>query len=224
MQIYNYDGTTGEYLFTSLADMSPLEKGVYLIPANATTVAPPAAQVGYARVFGGSTWAQIRDLRGTKYWLSDGSENIMISLGALPPGASVTAPSAPASVTTLSELQTAQTVLIENSCAAVITSGFASSALGASYKYPSKITDQQNLTANALASLMPGVSSTWTTLQICQDSTGAWAYLPHTAAQIQQVAVDMKAWIQSCIAKKATLEASIAAATTSNQVEAIVWA
>jgi len=35
--------------------------------------------------------------------------------------------------------------------------------------------------------------------------------------------VDMKAWIQSCIAKKATLEASIAAATTNDQVEAVLW-
>ena len=218
MQIYNYDGTTGEYLFTSLADLSPLEKGVYLIPANATTLAPPTAQVGYARVFGGSTWVQIRDLRGTKYWLSDGSENIMSTLGALPSGASVIPPDLP-----LTTVQAEQSAIITAACAKAITSGFSSSALGSLHTYPSKITDQQNISANVLASLLPGIASTWTTLQICQDSAGAWAYLPHTAAQIQQVAVDMKAWIQSCIAKKATLEASIAAATTNDQVEAVLW-
>jgi hypothetical protein len=51
MQIYHYHPTTGEYLGEGTADASPLEPGVYLIPANATATAPPTAMTGKVRVW-----------------------------------------------------------------------------------------------------------------------------------------------------------------------------
>ena len=64
MQIYNYDPTTREYLGKGLADESPLEPGVYLIPANATATPAPALNHGEAAIFDGDNWRVVPDYRG----------------------------------------------------------------------------------------------------------------------------------------------------------------
>ena len=42
MNIYHYDAETLEYVGESIADPSPLEPGVWLIPAHATIIMPEA--------------------------------------------------------------------------------------------------------------------------------------------------------------------------------------
>ena len=41
MLVYNYDSVLKFYVSTSEADESPLEPGVWLIPAHSTTIEPP---------------------------------------------------------------------------------------------------------------------------------------------------------------------------------------
>jgi hypothetical protein len=55
-QIYHYDPVTGVFLGSDVARQSPLEPDTILLPANATTTAPPACTVGEQPVFTGGAW------------------------------------------------------------------------------------------------------------------------------------------------------------------------
>ena len=55
MIVYHYDAS-GAFLGTSEAAESPLEPGVFLIPARATNVAPPSAPDGSYVRFDGQAW------------------------------------------------------------------------------------------------------------------------------------------------------------------------
>jgi len=66
MKIYNYDKNTKEYISTIQATESPLEKGEYLIPANATTVSILNDKIGFTQIFDKTknNWNYIEDNRG----------------------------------------------------------------------------------------------------------------------------------------------------------------
>lgn len=56
MQIFHYHHDTGEFLGVGVADPSPLEPGVYLVPAHATTVPAPRPESGKVRVWRSGVW------------------------------------------------------------------------------------------------------------------------------------------------------------------------
>ena len=60
MKIYNFN-KEGYFVGESEADESPLEEGVFLIPANATTIEPPIVESGFVPVFNGTKW-DIKDV------------------------------------------------------------------------------------------------------------------------------------------------------------------
>lgn len=95
MNAYKYD-KTGEFLHEVQCQESPREPGKFLIPANATTVAPPEEQEGKARVWEGKKWAYINDNRGkTMYSVDDSRQTSAMSniLGAdVPDGWTLTPP------------------------------------------------------------------------------------------------------------------------------------
>lgn len=124
---------------------------------------------------------------------------------------------------------------ITSCCNAACVTGVVSSALGTPHLYPSKVLDQQNLNASVVSSLLPGNTAGWTTQHMCQEvATGAWAYRPHNAAQIQQAGSDVKAGILTNLVRHSELQAQIAAITpaSNSQVDidaamvalnAVVW-
>lgn len=126
-------------------------------------------------------------------------------------------------VPALADAQASQGTLLNTACANAIYAGFTSSALGTVHTYPAKDTDQQNLAASVLASLLPGIAANWTTPFWCADSGGNWSWAPHTAAQIQSVGQSGMAAILAAQNTNAQLQAQIAEATTVAAVQAITW-
>ena len=57
MKTYNYIADTGIFYSEGVADESPLEPGVFLIPAHATTVAPPEVTEPEVAVFKDGEWS-----------------------------------------------------------------------------------------------------------------------------------------------------------------------
>lgn len=129
----------------------------------------------------------------------------------------------PVADTSLADAQAAQIGQNSAACQTAITAGFQSSALGDWHTYPAKVTDQQNLNASVVASLLPGIPATWVTPFWCEDENGSWAYVYHTAAQIQKVGQDAKGAILSNLTKNAQLQAQVMAATTVAEVQSINW-
>jgi hypothetical protein len=112
---------------------------------------------------------------------------------------------------------------VDAACDAAVQGGFVSSALGSAYTYPSKASDQANLSSSVLASLLPNLPANWTTLFWCYDAKGQGNLVAHTAAQIQQVGTDGKNWIGKCIYAKVILENKIAACQDPADVAQYSW-
>lgn len=51
MKIYLFNPETGAYLGEDFADEAAMHRGVYLLPSDATTIAPPCFEPGQIPVF-----------------------------------------------------------------------------------------------------------------------------------------------------------------------------
>lgn len=108
---------------------------------------------------------------------------------------------------------------INTLCEAAIVGGFTSSALGSVHVYQSDRDDQINLiglvTAGADDLLKCGVD----------DGNGniTWDWKQHTAAQLKAVFDDGALFKKQQLIKANTLKAQVAAATTAEELDGIVW-
>lgn len=89
MKIYNYNKETKEFTTSTNATENPLEKGKYLIPANATTKEPIVSKDGFAVCFNETKkeWEHQEDNRNKTAYDTVTKQEIKISyLGALKDG------------------------------------------------------------------------------------------------------------------------------------------
>ena len=83
--IYNYDPQTGAFLNEATADESPLESGVILLPAFATTTKPPKAALYEVAVFVDGQWHVKADWRGvTLFVTATGAKAAITEIGKTP--------------------------------------------------------------------------------------------------------------------------------------------
>jgi len=64
MLVYNYNNDENQYTHSNEADESPLEKGVFFIPAKATDIAPPITIEHQVAIFENNGWVIKEDYRG----------------------------------------------------------------------------------------------------------------------------------------------------------------
>lgn len=92
MKIYNYNSITFEYTGSQNADLDPQEtkeqgKNVYLLPAYATFIKPPASEPMKARVFKEGSWSYEKDFRKGFYKVDSNLDVTDITeLGDVPEG------------------------------------------------------------------------------------------------------------------------------------------
>lgn len=211
-KIYNHHPVTNEFVGEGIADRSPLEPGVFLIPAFATTLSPPATSANEVAVFVGGAWSKTPDYRGRSYWLN-GVESVIDSLGVSPPSGST--PAKPA--TTLAELKATKNTEINMWRLKANRSTFthAGKVFACDELSRSDIDGANGMIAN-LGAMPPG----W---------PGGWKAVDNTVLPIATVA-DWKAFYGSMFASgnanfihSQDLKTALAAATTAAQVAAIVW-
>lgn len=82
--IFHFDDD-GILLNSTGAATDPREPGRLVLPANTTTLPPPEAVGHTIPVFNGGGWDLIPDWRGKTYWLPDGSEHAIHTVGVEPP-------------------------------------------------------------------------------------------------------------------------------------------
>ena len=242
MNVYKYDELTKEYTGVETAQLDPLEsklqgKEVYLLPANATFTAPLVTQDGYVPVWGGNAWEYKEDNRGKEYWLADDEYGTpareMKELGAFPENAVFEAPAKPFEM-----LKEEKLVEVDAWTANKITGGFTSTASGEAVTYDSDKDTQltmQGIALNVNTELfaekyptgcpvrgygyIEGVDEEGNTISVPASEKSIFMLTPE---QVMLWCADLSMHIGNCKQAGWMKQAEVAAATTKEELNAII--
>lgn len=229
MNVYKYDEKTKEYISTEEALLDPLEteqqeKEVYLLPANATFTEPTEAQEGYVNVWNGEAWQEVEDNRGVEYWLPEDTYGApareMKELGTLPEGATTTAPEK-----TLDELKTDKLAEIDAWTAAKITGGFVSNASGEAVTYDSDKDTQltmQGIALNVNTELFAEKYPDGCPVRGYPEGSDTKQIFMLNPEQVMRWQADLSMHIGACKQEGWAKQAEVQAATTVEDVNAVV--
>lgn len=226
--VYQTD-SNGLFIGTATADESPLEPGVYLVPAGCVEVPPPEIPKLKAAFWDGSAWRLVDYVGGLIVYSTDtGEPRTLEAFEPLPVGYTTKKPG-PNQVwkerawvddidAALILLQDKKLLAINADCSAYILGGFWSNALGETYRYSSAIDDQINL--NGLVLL--GVDDVYP----CYDAGQVRAFRLHTIGQLQEVSRDLVRFKQAALQHAESLKLAVAEALKTKHLagmNAITW-
>ena len=228
MDIYHYHPLSGEYLGSSVADESPLEPDIFLIPAHSTSLPPPAVLENQAAVFDDGSWSIVGDWRGNVWHKSTGLSVAHVDLGDLPPDLTAIAKPNDYSIwgldgwiTDLVELRRRKSLELKSFAQIAIESGIDSDVLGLVYHYPTALTDQHNLIGLITESLLPGAGDQY--LFWCADLNGVWVRRPHSKVQIQALGNAVSAHVKTQQSHYELKLLDLSAANTEAEIDLVGW-
>lgn len=219
----------GIYVGETIADKSPLEPSVWLIPALCVEFKPPVIPELKAALWDGERWQLIDSYQGlTAYNTQNRAPIVVERLGPLPFGYTLEVP-LPGQIwtgdrwindiPTLVELRYQEQLQAVNAaCRQEITGGFWCTALGERYRYSTELDDQVNLTGMALRGLDGPYA--------CYDEQGTKAFRLHTAAQLRQVSDEFTEFKLLRLQKVADLTVQLQAAglvQDLSAIDALTW-
>jgi hypothetical protein len=112
--VYQLDAS-GLYVGPVMAEESPLEPGVYLIPRGCVETAPPQFEDTQVAKWSNGSWAVVPDFRGFKYWTPDRKSHVITEAGIEPPANHLTADPGPTPAELAAQLQQEAQMLLNKS-------------------------------------------------------------------------------------------------------------
>lgn len=206
----------GLYVGPIEAEESPLDPGVFLIPAGCVLLPPPEAPQFKRAWWTGKTWQLLDYFEGLIVYNTSTREPLTLTgPGPIPNGYTVKAPG-PNQIwkngkwvddldTMLAKLYPQKLEAINTGCAQFIESGFESDALGERYRYDSTLEDQVNLYGMIVSEL--------DALCACYGTTpdnSEKVFREHTAAQLHLVGKDLVAFKQKALQQSEALKMDLA--------------
>ena len=214
----------GIYTGKTVADRSPLEPDVWLIPSGCVEVAPPAVPEKKAAFWDGRRWQLVDSYQGlTVYNIVTRAALVIEHAGALPVGYTLKVPG-PGQIwgndhwiddipAVIEQRYSVQLSAVNAGCLQEITGGFWSAALGDRFFYETQIEDQLNLTGMILRGLGGGY--------VCRDESGATDFRDHSSDQLLQVGNEFTEFKLQRLRKANDLKQALAAARAASDLDAI---
>jgi hypothetical protein len=214
----------GIYIGTTVADRSPLEPDVWLIPGGCVEVAPPAIPERKAAIWDSRRWHLIDSYLGlTAYNIVTREALLIERAGALPTGYTLEVPGPGQiwgnghwvdDIPAVIELRyVAQVAAVNQSCLQEITGGFWSAALGDRFFYDSAIEGQLNLTGLILRGFGGGYA--------CHDESGRADFRDHSSDQLLQIGNEFTEFKLQRLRKANDLKQALAAARAASDLDAL---
>lgn len=220
MIIYSYKPSTGEYISTGEAKESPREPGVFLIPANAVTAAPPIVGVDEVAVWNGEEWEVKPDFRGRVYYDKTTKEKHEITEIGISPDVNWTDVEPIDSEAEWNEdsWKVLFAIFVKRKKAEIAQARYNAEIAGVTINGVSIKTDRESQGLITGAALKATQDSTYT----CKWK-GVDGFVELTAPQIIAVADAVRQHVQSCFDHEAELLPLIESAETEAELEAISW-